>query len=157
MLADLTPDAAAYDVLTLWDVIEHVEDPLGLLTAAVERLKPGGWLVVETGNYQSAERLRVGNQWWAYHPEHRWYFTPQAMRQLFGRTGLNETKLCEQTLRPGASRAIGTSFVEALAMALRRPAALPAEWRAYRCARRAERAWPLWAHLPIFALAGRKS
>ena len=46
---------ATYDIVTLWDVIEHVEDPLGLLISAMAHLRPGGWLVVETGNYQSAD------------------------------------------------------------------------------------------------------
>jgi 2-polyprenyl-3-methyl-5-hydroxy-6-metoxy-1,4-benzoquinol methylase len=59
---------ATYDVVTLWDVIEHVDDPLGLILSAAAHLKSGGWLVVETGNYQSAERLIAGNRWWAYHP-----------------------------------------------------------------------------------------
>ena len=82
LLANSTADAT-YDIVTSWDVIEHVEDPLGLLISAAAHLRPGGWLVVETGNYQSADRLLAGKTWWAYHPEHRWYFTPQVMRARF--------------------------------------------------------------------------
>jgi 2-polyprenyl-3-methyl-5-hydroxy-6-metoxy-1,4-benzoquinol methylase len=156
LLAD-TPADATYDVVTLWDVIEHVEDPLGLLIAAAARLRSGGWLIVETGNYQSAERLLAGKAWWAYHPEHRWYFTPQVMRALFQRTGLNETKLCQQILRPGSPSRISSSLLGTMTSGLRRPTVLLTELWNYCRVRQAARAWPEWAHLPIFALAGRTS
>jgi 2-polyprenyl-3-methyl-5-hydroxy-6-metoxy-1,4-benzoquinol methylase len=154
LLADLASDAT-YEVVTLWDVIEHVEDPLGLLFSATAHLKPGGWLVVETGNYQSAERLLSGESWWAYHPEHRWYFAPQAMRTLFKCVGFSEIKICEQTLRPGAPRALDASLLGVVASGLHRPAALLDEIRHHRCVRQAVRAWPDWAHLTIFAITGR--
>lgn len=35
-----------YDVVLLFDVLEHVEDPARFLAAALHHLKPGGWLFV---------------------------------------------------------------------------------------------------------------
>ncbi|HLF75628.1 MAG TPA: class I SAM-dependent methyltransferase [Anaerolineales bacterium] len=40
--------AGAFDAVTLWDVIEHVNYPLQTLTSAVNVLKPGGLLFVDT-------------------------------------------------------------------------------------------------------------
>jgi 2-polyprenyl-3-methyl-5-hydroxy-6-metoxy-1,4-benzoquinol methylase len=144
-----------YDIVTLWDVIEHIEDPLDLLRSAVALLRPGGWLVVETGNYQSADRLLAGENWWAYHPEHRWYFTPQVMASMLQRAGINETKLCDHTLRVNSPKAISASLVGAVRSSLRRPWVLPNKLRRYNCMRQATSHWPEWAHLSIFALAGR--
>ena len=39
-----------YDVITLWDVIEHVPNPVSLLTECHRLLKPGGILFYHTGN-----------------------------------------------------------------------------------------------------------
>lgn len=38
----------SYDIVTLWDVIEHVNYPYSTLKAASQMLKPGGFLVIDT-------------------------------------------------------------------------------------------------------------
>jgi 2-polyprenyl-6-hydroxyphenyl methylase/3-demethylubiquinone-9 3-methyltransferase len=40
----------SFDLITLWDVLEHVNDPVATMQAAFALLKPGGWLFVETDN-----------------------------------------------------------------------------------------------------------
>lgn len=39
-----------FDVITMWDVIEHVTSPVEAISNANAHLKDGGWLVIETGN-----------------------------------------------------------------------------------------------------------
>lgn len=39
-----------FDIITLWDVIEHLEDPVRTLVFLRGLLKPGGWLFIETPN-----------------------------------------------------------------------------------------------------------
>lgn len=41
---------ASFDVVTLWDILEHVRDPRRMLERAYELLKPGGLLFIETPN-----------------------------------------------------------------------------------------------------------
>jgi polyprenyldihydroxybenzoate methyltransferase/3-demethylubiquinol 3-O-methyltransferase len=41
-------DNEGYDVVTLFEVIEHVTDPPRFLDQVVEQIKPGGWLVMST-------------------------------------------------------------------------------------------------------------
>ena len=49
-LAEADLPAQGFDLVTLWDVIEHSEDPGADLGAAVRLLKPGGRLFVQTPN-----------------------------------------------------------------------------------------------------------
>ncbi len=47
-LTDLAGADGSYDMITLWDVIEHLEHPLEHVIAARRLLRPGGWLVMKT-------------------------------------------------------------------------------------------------------------
>ena len=40
--------AEAFDAVTLWDVIEHVNYPVRTLESAVRTLRAGGWLFIDT-------------------------------------------------------------------------------------------------------------
>ena len=44
-------DGHDFQIITMWDAIEHVEDPLALVLQAKELLSESGVLVLETGNY----------------------------------------------------------------------------------------------------------
>ena len=55
--------AVHFDVITLWDVIEHVPDPVPLLTEAARVLKPNGRLVLTTGDWGSAYARARGANW----------------------------------------------------------------------------------------------
>ena len=51
----------AFDVITMWDVIEHVDDPLSeLRSKAYSLLKPGGVIVVHTMNIDSVTARLMG-------------------------------------------------------------------------------------------------
>lgn len=79
----------SFDLITMWDVIEHVIEPRALLARAAELLKPGGLLVVETQNIDSAFARALGRRWHHYkHAEHIYHFTPASLRRLLGSVGL---------------------------------------------------------------------
>jgi SAM-dependent methyltransferase len=76
------------DAITLWHVLEHVEDP----AAALERLRgwlvPDGVLLVGVPNLASVQ-ARVGGPRW-YHldlPRHRTHFTADGLERLLERSG----------------------------------------------------------------------
>lgn len=75
--------AASFDLITMWDVIEHVVDPRALLQRARELLKPGGLLVLETQNVDSAFARVLGARWHHYkHDEHIYHFNPRTLDAL---------------------------------------------------------------------------
>jgi 2-polyprenyl-3-methyl-5-hydroxy-6-metoxy-1,4-benzoquinol methylase len=49
-ILDDLPDDPVYDVVTLWDVIEHVEDPSAVIGKCRRMLRPGGFILVLTVN-----------------------------------------------------------------------------------------------------------
>ena len=82
-MADLPEDKPgfethSFDLVTLWDVIEHVPDPQDLLRRAHRMLKPTGVLVIETQNVDSRFAGLLGRRWQHYkHEEHLYHFNRQ--------------------------------------------------------------------------------
>lgn len=52
------PPAGPFDLVTVTDVLEHLEDPVACLRAARERLAPGGVIVASTPNRRSLHGAR---------------------------------------------------------------------------------------------------
>lgn len=80
---------ANFDVVTLWDVIEHVPDPVALLAEAARVLRPGGRLVLSTGDWGSAYARARGAAWHLMTPPwHLSFFTRGSMAVAGRRAGL---------------------------------------------------------------------
>ncbi|MDO9079456.1 MAG: class I SAM-dependent methyltransferase, partial [Desulfuromonadales bacterium] len=56
-----------FDVVTLWDVFEHVNFPVETLQNAYNAIKPGGWLFLDTPR-RDALYYRIGE--WSYRMSH---------------------------------------------------------------------------------------
>jgi SAM-dependent methyltransferase len=77
-----------FDLITIWDVIEHVADPGALLARVRALLKCDGLLVLETQNIDSPFARALGRRWHHYkHAEHIYHFTPASLRRLLESTG----------------------------------------------------------------------
>jgi SAM-dependent methyltransferase len=82
--------AGTVDVVTLWHVLEHVEDPGAALASIHAWLRPGGGLVVGVPNLASWQ-ARVGGERW-YHldlPRHRTHFTAAGVTAALERAGFD--------------------------------------------------------------------
>lgn len=78
-LDDLPP--GQFDAITLWEVIEHVPDPVAFLRQLVARLQPGGVLMLSTPNTAHWQAQREPQQWISYRPPaHLLYFTEPTLR-----------------------------------------------------------------------------
>ncbi len=86
--ADLAP--GAYDVITLWHVLEHIEDPIGALAHVRAALKPGGVFALEVPNAGSGIGKAMGTAWPMLEPEvHVGQYTAAALRRLLRRAGFD--------------------------------------------------------------------
>jgi SAM-dependent methyltransferase len=82
------PAQAQFDLVTLWDVLEHTPSPTAVLRQARALLKPRGWLALSVPNWGSLERRLFGERWIAHDaPRHLYHFAPQPLRALLGRAG----------------------------------------------------------------------
>jgi 2-polyprenyl-3-methyl-5-hydroxy-6-metoxy-1,4-benzoquinol methylase len=78
-----------YDVISMIEVVEHIEFPDPVFALAARLLKPGGLLLLTTGNIASPFARAKGLGYAYILPEiHVGYFTPRALAIIYGRHGL---------------------------------------------------------------------
>ena len=86
---DELPEDEKFDVITMFDLIEHVSDPVGLLTKAREKLRKGGIIVVFTPNFDSfGIKVMREDSNLILPAEHLVYFTKKSLSEACTRAGL---------------------------------------------------------------------
>ena len=77
-----------FDAITVWEVIEHLPDPIATLRQLYDRLRPGGVLMLSTPNNGHWQALRAKEQWRGYQPlSHLQYFTRDTLTDALCRSG----------------------------------------------------------------------
>lgn len=88
---------ASFDALTLFEVVEHLRAPLPLLAACRRVLKPGGILLISTGNAGSWTAAAMGARWdyfdMARDGGHISFFNPRSMALLANNAGLTVERI----------------------------------------------------------------
>jgi len=80
---------SGFDLVTLWDVLEHLPDPALAIAAAAGALRRGAGLVLSTGDVESLAARVSGARWHLYNfPEHLYFHTERSVRRLLERAGL---------------------------------------------------------------------
>jgi SAM-dependent methyltransferase len=77
-----------FDVITLWDVWEHVHEPLKFLNSCASLLAPGGLLVIAVPNASGLPALIFKGNWRYVMKTHLNYFTLPYVRRIFSNEGL---------------------------------------------------------------------
>lgn len=79
-----------FDVITLWHVLEHVENLESFIQSLKEQLKENGRLVIAVPNHKSFDAKYYGAFWAAFDvPRHLWHFSQTSIQQLFSKVSLN--------------------------------------------------------------------
>ncbi len=78
--------AESFDVITIWHVLEHTEDPGAVLARLRSWLKPDGILVVEVPNVEATCQAPQST----FHEAHLYNFNVVALRRLGRKHGLHE-------------------------------------------------------------------
>jgi SAM-dependent methyltransferase len=92
MLADfltLSDELESYDIICMWDTVEHLPHPVRFIEKASRWLKPGGVLVMTTGDIESPLARFQKEGWRLIHPPtHLFYFSVTTLSQAVERAGL---------------------------------------------------------------------
>jgi 2-polyprenyl-3-methyl-5-hydroxy-6-metoxy-1,4-benzoquinol methylase len=76
-----------FDLITMWDYIEHPDDPLQDLLDCSKLLSEGGYLVIKTPNILALEFDVFGGFYHSLKQEHLNYFSPNSLTQLLNMAG----------------------------------------------------------------------
>lgn len=82
----------SFDVVTLFDVIEHVVDPNALVRSAARVTRSGGLLVLTTPRFDSALAKLMGRKWYCIFPAHIHYFTRKSLSRTLTQAGYTITE-----------------------------------------------------------------
>jgi SAM-dependent methyltransferase len=105
-ILDATFPAESFDVITCFDVLEHLYEPRRVMARVGEWLKPGGIFYVLVPNIDSAESRVFGSYWHGLElPRHLFHYSPAALECLAESAGLRVVSL--ETRR---NPAVGTSL-----------------------------------------------
>ncbi len=70
---------AFYDLITFWDVLEHLPKPYEVLQTAYQSLKPGGWLVIRVPDPGSLSARLFKQDWVNHDPPRHFYAFPREL------------------------------------------------------------------------------
>jgi 2-polyprenyl-3-methyl-5-hydroxy-6-metoxy-1,4-benzoquinol methylase len=132
---DLAP--GSFDVITMWQALEHVHQPLEVLRAAYELLVPGGKIVAAVPNFEGLPAGWFGEHWFGLDlPRHLTHFTPKTLPEMLHASGFHTKSVRglvhADWLRSSATRAAEAGADGWAARFLRwKPATRVAAWGCY--------------------------
>jgi len=116
-LKDVNFPNEEFDVVTMWDVIEHLTDPLAELREVNRILKPGGIVLVDTPNEDSFIRSLARIIYSAtgglvrypiqklYHQFHLYYFNRATLSKVFEKSGFEVMYMASRPIPDAKGRA----------------------------------------------------
>lgn len=85
---------STFDIVTMWDVIEHVADPLSIMKEVNRVMRPSGGLVLTTGDVSSVLCRLQGKRWRLYDPPyHLSYFSRSTICRLLESAGFTVKRI----------------------------------------------------------------
>ncbi len=70
------------DIITMIDVIEHLQDPVSVLIKCWTWLNQDGYLVLNTPNINSLSAKLLGQKWYGFSRSHLYYFDKETIESL---------------------------------------------------------------------------
>jgi 2-polyprenyl-3-methyl-5-hydroxy-6-metoxy-1,4-benzoquinol methylase len=91
---DELPELEAYNVITLFHVLEHIHSLRKTVKKLITRLKSDGYMIIAVPNPESADARHYGNNWAGYDvPRHLYHFSQKSMKTFQEQFGLELTRI----------------------------------------------------------------
>ncbi len=92
-LADLNKDLK-FDLIILFNVLEHMKNPMITLKECARRLKTNGIIIINTPNINSWQARFSGHLWFHLDPpRHLFLFTPESIKKILKESGLKFSRI----------------------------------------------------------------
>jgi SAM-dependent methyltransferase len=104
--------AEQFDVVTLWQVLEHLENPALALKKVRSLVRKGGIVVIAVPNFASVQATLFRRRW--YHldiPRHLFHFTPQALSRLLEQEGFRVVRRSFRSREHNWAGIFGSVFI----------------------------------------------
>ena len=95
-----------FDIITLFDVLEHLPNPTDLLKHLKTKLSKDGFLIITCPNWNSLERIFFQNNWKAIDPQHYHYFTIKTMINILQKADLKIIEIKTKNFNPFQNKKI---------------------------------------------------
>jgi SAM-dependent methyltransferase len=116
-IADVGLPDAAFNVVTLWNTIEHVSDPRETIGQVARVAAPNALVVLTTGDVTGPRARRDLSNWDLMSPpEHLYFFSPKTITRLLEDAGLEVRRIVHDGLI-ATSRPLSSSTARAIASA----------------------------------------
>jgi len=129
--------ASSFDVVAMWQSLEHVHDPIAILRETLRVLVPGGTAVIAVPNFESVSAAWFGEHWFGLDlPRHLTHFTPGTLTEMLCAAGFRvksvRGSVHAEWLRSSARRAVAAGASGFGVKLLRwKPLAKAASWASY--------------------------
>lgn len=82
-----------YDVVIMFDVIEHLQNPLVSLANIKNNLNQKGVFIIQTPNYNSLMQYCVKHWSWWMVEDHKWFFTTKSLTNMLSKEGFSVQRI----------------------------------------------------------------
>ena len=103
-------EAESFDVVTSFEVLEHINNPIDEINKFKALLRPGGLLYLTTPNFNSVLRYYLKEKWSVIeYPEHLSYYTASTLKRLMVRNGFAAQKIQTTGISVGRLKAAASA------------------------------------------------
>jgi len=82
-----------YDIVTLWDVLEHIDRGDKFIEKAYKIMNKGGFIFIQVPQLDSFFARLLGDKWWAIGLDHVNYFSKKTIKKLLSAYGFKVRKI----------------------------------------------------------------